>query len=34
MKISFTPSFWALARAGSSSSPWPMSAVKVTISQW
>ncbi len=28
-----TPSSTALARAGSSSSPWPRSAVKVTTSQ-
>ena len=33
MKISFTPICFALARAGSSSSPCPMSAVNVTTSQ-
>ena len=32
-KISFTPSSFAFLRAGSSSSPWPMSAVNVTTSQ-
>ena len=33
MKISLTPAAAALPRTGSSSSPWPRSAVKVTTSQ-
>ena len=33
MKILFTPNIFAFLRAGSSSSPWPMSAVNVITSQ-
>ena len=33
MKIFLIPIFLAFLRAGSSSSPWPMSAVKVITSQ-
>ena len=34
MLLGLMPILMALARAGSISSPWPMSAVKVTTSQW